>query len=168
MHTVKNDIAQWDPQGIFPNFFPEVAASEQAIAQTESALGVVLDSEHRSFLSFADGWRCFHHSVNLMGTAALVSGPDRDAALEAFTYAPEVLEEDLRIPAERLLPIAATPVEADVFVMPITNGRVDPIVHWLAEGELIDTYTSFGEYFASMILYARKLLTDMKSGRYNR
>lgn len=39
-----------------------------------------------------------------------------------------------------------------MFVMPVGDrGRVDPRVHWLAEGESIDTFETFGQFFVSMI-----------------
>ncbi|WP_314649331.1 hypothetical protein [uncultured Microbacterium sp.] len=72
------------------------------------------------------------------GTRELVDGPLRAAALQSFEYAPELLEDYGWSPA-LLLPIAASLAQADVFVMPVgDHGRVDPRVHWLAEGELIE------------------------------
>lgn len=161
MVMVKRDLAEWDPKGIFPNFLPEVAATEEAIRDAEQSLGVTFDKEHRGFLAFADGWKCFHQNVTLMSTGELVSGPLRDAALEAFEYAPEALEE-LGRPPEGLLPIAASLEQADVFVMPIDDGVVGRQVHWLAEGEVVDTFESFGQYFVSMIEYTKRRISKLQ------
>ncbi|MBO0981433.1 SMI1/KNR4 family protein [Microbacterium sp. SD291] len=161
MVMVKQNLAAWDPKGIFPNHLPEVAATEESIHVAEQALGVRFDREHRGFLSFADGWKCFHQSITLLGTTELVAGPLRDAALEAFEYAPELLEE-LGRSTESLLPIAASLEQADVFVMLIDDGSVGPKVLWLAEGELIDTFDSFGQYFISMIEYTNRRITKMQ------
>lgn len=161
MVMAKRDLAEWDPKGIFPNHLPEVAATEEQISDAERALGVALDTEHRGFLSFADGWVCFHQYVTLLGTSGLVAGPLRDAALESFDYAPEALEE-LGRSSEGLLPIAASLEQADVFVMPIDDGVVGRRVHWLAEGEVVDTFESFGQYFVSMIDYTKRRIGKLQ------
>lgn len=161
MVMVKRDLAEWDPKGIFPNRLPEVAATEEQIRGVERALGVTLDAEHRGFLGFADGWTCFHQNITLFGTRELVGGPLHDAALEAFEYAPEALDE-LGRSAEALLPIAASLEQADVFVMPIDDGVVGRQVHWLAEGEVIDSFDSFGQYFVSMIEYTKRRISKMQ------
>jgi len=162
MVTVKQGLAAWDPKGIFPHHLPEVAATPENIDAAEAALGISLDAEHRAFLTYADGWQAFYQDVTLMGAAQLVRSPARDAALEAFTYAPEVLEEDLHRRPDRLLPIAASTTQADVFCMPVDDGRAGSRVFWLAEGELIDTFDSFGQYFVSMIDYTKEQIADMQ------
>lgn len=162
MVMVKRDLAVLDPKGIFPNHLPEVAATEQEIRDAEQALGVAFDREHRGLLGFANGWKCFDQSVTLLSTSELVGGALRDSALEAFEYAPEPLEELGRTP-EALLPIAASLEQADVFVMPIDGGVVGRQVHWLAEGEVIDTFESFGQYFVSMIEYTKRRIGNLQS-----
>lgn len=160
MVMVKRDLAGYDPQNAFPNHLPEVAAPPQKIDETEQSLAIVLDPEHRAFLSFADGWKCFHQHVTLLSTSELIAGPLRDAALEAFEYAPEALEE-LGRTADGVLPIAASLEQGDVFVMPIDDGVVGQRVYWLAEGEVIDTFESFGQYFVSMIEYTRRRISKL-------
>ena len=82
MVMVKRDLAGYDPQNAFPNHLPEVAAPPQKIDETEQSLAIVLDPEHRAFLSFADGWKCFHQHATLLSTSGLIAGPLRDAALD--------------------------------------------------------------------------------------
>ncbi|WP_206477142.1 SMI1/KNR4 family protein [Microbacterium sp. KRD172] len=161
MVMTKQNLAAWDPKGLFPNHLPEVAATEESIREAELALGVTFDKEHRGFLGFADGWKCFHQEVTLLGSRELVAGELREAALESFEYAPEMLEE-LGRSAEELLPIAASLEQADVFVMLIEEGAVGPRVLWLAEGELIDTFDSFGQFFVSMIEYTKRRIDKMQ------
>ena len=161
MVMVKRDLAAVDLAGVFPNHLPAVAATEDRIRAAERALAISLDGEHRTFLGFADGWRCFHQHVTLLGTGELVAGPLRDAASEAFLHAPEALD-DLGLSSERVLPVAASLEQADVFVMPIEGGIVGPPVHWLAEGEVVDTFESFGEYFVSMIDYTRRRVAKLR------
>ncbi|MBP1325382.1 hypothetical protein JOF28_000614 [Leucobacter exalbidus] len=161
MVMTKQNLAAWDPNELFPNHLPEVAATEELIHQVEQALTVRLDKEHRGFLGFADGWNCFHQEVTLLGTTGLVAGDLRDTAFEAFEYAPEFLEE-LGRSTEELLPIAASNEQGDVFVMLIEDGVVAPKVFWIAEGELIDTFDSFGQYFVSMIEYTKRRIAKMQ------
>ena len=161
MLVAKQALAAVDPAGIFPFRYPEVAATEESVVTAERALGIELDAEHRGFLRYADGWDCFYQSVTLLSTAELIRGPLHDAAVEAFDAAPEPLE-DLRREASTLLPIAASTVQADVFAMPIDNAVVGRAVFWFAEGELIDTFESFGAYFVSMIDYTHRRAAKMR------
>ncbi|MFT4213791.1 MAG: hypothetical protein QM622_03335 [Microbacterium sp.] len=162
MFTAKQELATVDPLGIFPFHYPEVAAAEEAIVATERVLGLAFDPEHRRFLGYADGWNCFYQSVTLMGTAGLAAGALRDAALEAFDYAPEPLEDLGRTPG-MLLPIAASFDQADVFAMPIDGAAVGRTVYWIAEGEIIDTFDTFGQYFVSMIDYTKRRIGKMQA-----
>lgn len=90
-----------------------------------------------------------------------MSGPLRDSALESFEYAPE-LNQDLGREPKSLLPIAASLEQADVFVMLIDDGTVGRQVLWLAEGELIDTFETLGQYFVSMIDYTKRRIVKMQ------
>ncbi|WP_300266777.1 SMI1/KNR4 family protein [Microbacterium sp.] len=157
----KQNLAAWDPKGIFPHQLPEVAAPEESINAAERSLGITFDSELRGFLGYADGWKCFHQSVTLFGAGELVGGPLRDSSLEAFEYAPEPLE-DLGRTTEDLLTIAASLEQADIFVMPIDDGVVGRNVHWLAEGEVIETFDTFGQYFVSMIEYTKRQISKLE------
>ena len=161
MVTAKQNLAAWDPNNLFPNLLPEMAASEESIDRAERVLGSRFDSDHRRFLRVADGWSCFHQEVTLLGTRTLVSGELRDGAVESFEYAPEMLEE-LGRPTEALLPIAASLEQDDVFVMLVGDGAVGPGVIWLAEGELIDTFESFGQFFVSMIEHTKRRTSKLK------
>ena len=47
--------------------------------------------------------------------------------------------------------------------MPVGDrGLVDPRVHWLAEGELIDTFETFGQFFVSMIDQTRYRVAKLR------
>lgn len=163
MVAVKQDLAAWDPKEVFPHHLPEVAATPETIEAAEGALGISLDDEHRSFLTYADGWKSFYQDVTLMGAAELVESPTREAALEVFRYGPELLEDVLRRSPEQLLAIAASKTQGDVFAMPVDDGQVGQRVFWLAEGELIDTFDSFGQYFVSMIDYTKRQIVQMQN-----
>jgi hypothetical protein len=53
-----------------------------------------------------------------------------------------------KVPRDRLLPIATTLEDRDLFVLDLETGEVI----WLA-GEEIDRYPNFDEYFAAMVAY---------------
>src|SRR5690625_7318597 len=106
MVTVKQGLAAWDPKGIFPHHLPEVAATPENIDAAEAALGISLDAEHRALLTYADGWQALYQDVALLGAAQVVRSPARDAALEAFTYAPAELEAHLHRRPDQRLPTA--------------------------------------------------------------
>lgn len=163
MVLAKQELAALDSRGIFPHHAPELAGSEEAISAAELELGVIFDAEHRGFLSYADGWRCFDICVMLLGTSELVEGPLREAAFEAFAVAPEPLEK-LGLSAATVLPIAASLEQADVYLMPIIDGQASPAVHWIAEGEVIDSFSTFGQFFASMIAYTRRRTAQLQQG----
>lgn len=162
MVMAKQALAAWDPRGIFPHRFPGVAAPPEAVDAAEAALGVRLDPEHRALLGHADGWEAFHQHVTLLGTDELTAGRLRDAGLDAVDHADEPLRL-LGCSPELLLPIAASLEQADVFVMPIRDGLVGRRVHWLAEGEVIDSFVSFGQFFVSMIDYTTRRAARLRA-----
>ncbi|WP_439591140.1 hypothetical protein [Microbacterium sp.] len=47
--------------------------------------------------------------------------------------------------------------------MPIVDGVIGRQVHWLAEGEVIDTFDDFGEYVASMIAYTKRRTSKLRA-----
>ncbi|MDQ8030786.1 MAG: SMI1/KNR4 family protein [Bordetella sp.] len=51
---------------------PMAGATEQQIEETESHLGVKLDSQHRNFLLHANGWTEFSGTFSLFGTDDLL------------------------------------------------------------------------------------------------
>ena len=151
MVLAKQALAVADPAGVFPHHYPSVAAASSAIEHLEQVMSVTLDAEHRSFLSFADGWRGFFHSVDLLSIAQLGEG-EGAVAKALLDDLPDALFDSIGTPRDSLLPIAASEFDIDIFVMPIAAGTVLPLVTWLA-GEEVDRFTSFASFFESMIQY---------------
>lgn len=161
MVLAKQALAAVDVDGVFPFHYPKIAAPLAAIEALEGERGFRLDAEHRAFLTFADGWPAFFHSVDLFGTSQL-AGDEARTAEELLAELPDALFEGLGSARESLLPIAASAVDTDVFVMPIADGAVQPGVIWLA-GEEVDRFESFGSFFESMIQYNLDTIEDLKA-----
>lgn len=116
------------------------------------------------FLGYANGWRCVFQEITLLSAAELARGPLHEAVVDGLQNIPEPMDALGRTP-QSLLPVAASLEQADIFVMPVDGGDVGSRVLWLAEGELIDTYDSFGEYFASMIAYTNRAVGKLADRR---
>lgn len=160
MVVTKEQLKKVDPEGLFPYFLPEVAATEQEVDVAERALGISLDEDHRTFLKFANGWKCFIQEITLLGAGDLGSGELWESAKSALRVSPETLEANAWS-IDDLIPIGASLAQADIFLMHVENGAVAPQVIWVAEGERIDTYDSFGQFFVSMIEYTRRRVRKM-------
>lgn len=155
MYSVRQQRERVEP-GLYPLTLPGVAATAQEVAGLEASLGITLDTEHRSFLTFANGWVCFHQMTTILSVEELQHGWLRDFAAEAFEYDETLQERGWNF--EATLPIAVSRDLGDVFLMPIVEGKVGAQVYWHAEGELIDTFDSFQQFFASMILYTKRAI----------
>jgi hypothetical protein len=60
-----------------------------------------------------------------------------------------------------VVPVAATTVDLDVFVMPVTGGRQVPPVVWLAGGE-IDRFATFDDFVLAMVEYNSRDLAALQ------
>lgn len=123
-----------------------------------------MDPEHRAFLSYANGWPDFHQVTDLLSLEGIRDLRKQILDSSSSDSADEELSEDVYQVTD-LLPIAASGEDIDIFVMPIIDKQVQSEVIWLAGGE-IDRYSSFVEFFASMIEYAKELTQDVRAGKF--
>ena len=65
---------------------------------------------------------------------------------------------------QELLPIAATSVDKDLFVMTLPNSQSPGIVLWFA-GEEVDRFQSFDDYFLAMVEYGRQDIQWFKENK---
>jgi len=157
MVQIKQAISETDAEGIWEFHLPRVAATSEAHAAVEIALGLRLDPEYREFLGYADGWPSFFQSVDLFGVEDLCGGPRMDIARQMLTAVEPAVLEQAGLRDVRLLPIAATTVDLDLFVMPVVDGGQEPPVVWLA-GYEVDRFETFEDFALAMIEYnAREL-----------
>jgi hypothetical protein len=126
-----------------------------ALIAVERTLGP-LPAEYREFLLKADSWPCFYQWVDLFGTKDLL-GPKSVAASR--------LAETLRragVAVDRsLLPIAMTRGEtsdhlgSDLFLIG-TRAEALGTVSWFGGEELVEVFSNFAQWFASMTAYSQQ------------
>jgi hypothetical protein len=161
MALVKQKLAEVDTEGLWEHRLPRVAASQERLREVEAHLGEALDPSYRDFLRHADGWPAFYQTVDLFGSDDLLGG-------ERFRHAEEMLgyaeDEQLASPGLRrdLLPIAASAVDLDLFVMTRRSSARPGTVIWLAGSE-VDRFPSFDEYFLAMIDYNRTEVQSLQA-----
>jgi hypothetical protein len=161
MALVKQRLAEVDTERLWEYHLPRVAASEERLQQVEAHLGQALDPSYRAFLRHADGWPAFYQSVDLFGSEELLGS-------ERFQHAEEMLgyleQEQPAASGMRggLLPVAASPVDLDLFVIPRRSSAHPGTVIWLAGSE-IDRFPSFDEYFLAMIDYNRAEIQSLQA-----
>jgi hypothetical protein len=159
MALVKQRLAQVDAEGLWEYHLPRAAASEERVREVEAHLGQALDLSYRAFLRHADGWLAFYQTVDLFGSAELLGGERFQHAQEMLGYLQE--EQPAASGPSDLLPIAASPVDLDLFVMTPHSSSRPATVIWLAGSE-IDRYPSFDEYFLAMIDYNRNEIQNLQ------
>lgn len=161
MALVKQRLAEVDTERLWEYHPPRAAASEERLQEVEAHLGEALDPSHRAFLRHADGWPAFYQTVDLFGSEDLLGGERFQHAEEMLGY----LEEEqsaARGGRSALLPIAASPVDLDLFVMTRRSSSGPGTVIWLAGSE-IDRYPSFDQYFLAMIDYNRNEIQNLQA-----
>jgi hypothetical protein len=114
---VKQKLAEVDTKGLWRYHLPALAATEEKVRAVEARLGEPLDPGYRAFLSHADGWPAFLQTVDLFGTADLQGGDRGRHGAEMLSHVEDVVLTKGGLRREDLLPIAATPVDLDLFVM---------------------------------------------------
>lgn len=151
---IKQRIADVDREGIWPHKLPRVAATESQLREVERHLGEPLDPDHRTFLKCAGGWPAFFQTVDLFGPEELLGRERFRHAMEMLSYVEEDVLKASRVRREQVLPIAASAVDLDLFVMTRRSSPQPGIVIWFAGSE-VDRFPSFDEFFLAMMDYNR-------------
>ena len=151
--TVQQACMRVDVDGLWEYSLPELRASEQEIADAERQLGCRLPEQYRSFLLYANGWRCFYQDVHLFGTSDLRGGKLFDRVREFLQIdIDDGPEGALDFDIDDVLPIAASMTQTDTFVIGKVGTPKEGHVIWQAGG-VIEEYDSFVEYFRAMVAY---------------
>jgi len=161
MIYVKQELMKQDVNGIWPHYFPEVAANDEDIRQAETSLGFEIDQCYSEFLKTANGWKGFFQTVDLFGTNELSNPTIMQYVFSLLNAVEECVVESTGFSREELLPFAATRFDKDLFVITGQSSHKPGTVIWLA-GEEIDRYSSFEEFFLAMIDYNRLLIQNMQ------
>jgi hypothetical protein len=161
MALVKSELAKADTGKLWPYHLPRVAATQAQISAAESCLGHKLDEEYAQFLRHANGWPAFYQSVQLFGTEELLGNAAMENALRTVSYLEENVLKTSGVDRAALLPIAATDVDMDLFVIDRTGSPARARVIWFA-GTEVQRFDSFNEYFLAMVDYNRAELAALK------
>lgn len=157
MILVKQDMEKNDREELWEYYLPEVAATEECLAEVEKKLGFLLDIQYKEFLKHANGWKAFYQSVDLFGTDELLTSSNMDYAMSILEAIEDSVLKSSGVARDQILPIAATKVDKDLFVITKPTSSNSGIVIWFA-GDEIDRFDSFTEFFLSMIDYNREEL----------
>mgnify|MGYP000968954318 CR=1 FL=1 len=163
--VVRQRLDELDSVPVWSYPLPHVAVDEEGLQVTERSLGMPLDPQYRGFLRHADGWPKFYQDVDLFGTRELLSGPEHDSAKETL----DVLDgagslARVGLTKDSLLPIAASALQTDLFVMADRGGEHAHVL-WLA-GDLVEEFPSFSEYFLAMLDYERRQIVYFETGQW--
>jgi hypothetical protein len=159
--SIKESIASYDPDGVFPWCLPEVAAPKEKLDQVERALGVSLPVELKAFLSHADGWRGVLVRADLFGSEDLVS---KGKALLEREDVVRFLEK-VAINAQEVLVIGASDTEKTMFLLRLDSSHIGQII-WYDEEE-IECFPSFRSFFSCVTEHNVELLGEVRSGRWS-
>lgn len=156
---IKQAIDDADVEGLWEFRLPDPAADDDDLRDAEVAVGAHLDPQYREFLTYANGWPSFFHTIDLFGTDDLGGGARLDVAHQKLDALDPLVLARAGLKRDAVLPIASTTEDLDLFVMPIVDGRQVPPVVWLA-GDEVDRFTSFEAYVLAMVDYnAHELAT---------
>jgi hypothetical protein len=152
---VKQKLAELGSRGLWQHRLPSVAATEGRLKSVEAHLGEALDPDYLAFLLHADGWLAFYQTVDLFGSDDLMGNHRFHRATEMLRYVDDSVLISGGLRREDLPPIAASPVDLDLFVMTRRSA-------WLAGSE-IDRFPSFDEYFIATVDYNRLEVQHLQS-----
>lgn len=159
---IQQRLRELDRRKLWQYFLPEIAASEDEIAATEQALGYRLDSSYRQFLRYANGWRSFFQDVDILGTKGLAGGAVAHAALAQLdAIEPEIFADNVGLDIGDVLPIAASTLQSDMFLLGLPRSKEPGIVVWFA-GYQIERFANFEEFYLSMLDYNRRRITKFE------
>jgi hypothetical protein len=158
---IKQSIDEADAKRLWEYHLPGVANTEAELQGVERSLQESLDPDHRAFLKAAGGWPAFYQTVDLFG-AKDFAGERYQRAEEMLSYVEDNIFDKIGFSREQVYPIAASPVDLDLFVITRRATASPGMVIWLA-GYEVDRFATFGDFFASMVAYNRRELEHLRS-----
>jgi hypothetical protein len=163
---VRQRLHELDVSCIWSYPFPRLAAKRSDIDTISEKIGEALDSDYSNFLINANGWPKFYQDVDLFGTPQLLCSDAYANALNSIRILDDLgALRIIRVDSADIYPIAASEVQTDLFAL-YHGGEISRNGHvlWLA-GELIEEFSSFTEFFLSMIDYQRRQISLFENSR---
>ena len=142
--------ADW--KGLWDYAIPHLHATKDAVASTEAQLGFRLPESYRNFLLASNGWPCFYLDMTAFSTSDLLSGELHEAGQTQLKLEEcvEAMAADGVIAADHF-PVAASLVQTDVALMGKPGTPAEGTVSWVRNGEVIERYDDFLDYYLSMM-----------------
>jgi len=162
MVYIKQTIFELDAEHLWEYRLPRVASTEAELLAVEASLGEQLNPEYRSFLGYAGGWPAFYQTVDLFGPFDVADSTIFSQAMEMLASIENVVLDGSQLRREDLIPIAATSLDLDLFVITRRSSPSPGQVIWFAGGE-VDRFPSFGEYFLAMMEYNRREIERLRT-----
>ena len=153
--------ADW--KGIWNYAVPHVHATEETVASTEAQLGFRLPESYRGFLLASNGWPYFYLDMTAFSTSDLLGGELHEAGQTQLELEEcvEAMAADGVIAADHF-PVAASLVQTDVALMGKPGTPAEGTVSWVRNGEVIERYNDFLDYYLSMMELNKLDTADLK------
>ena len=153
--------ADW--KGLWDYAIPHLHATEDAVASTEAQLGFRLPESYRGFLLASNGWPYFFQNMSILSTSDLLSGELHKASQTQLELEEcvEAMAADGVITTDHF-PVAASLVQTDVALMGKPGTPAEGTVSWVRNGEVIERYDDFLDYYLSMMELNKLDTADLK------
>jgi len=149
---IKEKIYELDSLKLWEYHLPNVSAKEKQIDNLQKECKNKLPSKYIDFLKYANGWKSFYQNVDLFGISDFHDSKRQRYVGTIYSQLPDSIKDK-----EKLVPIASTYQDIDLFCINIETGEVI----WFAGGE-IDKFNDFNDFFLAMIDYNREELRDLQ------
>ena len=161
MVKVLQEMSQVDTEHLWEYHLPGLAATSEQLAAIEIKLGEPLDPIYCSFLEVAGGWRSVYQMVDLFGPEDLLRGEASDRARRQLAYLDDEVLQSSGVRRDDLLPIACSSDSKTLFVLGLGRSSIPGRIVWF-HGVEVDRFTSFLEFFTSLIEYNRLEVGDLR------
>jgi hypothetical protein len=161
--NLKQTVKKLDVGRRWPHFFPEVAATEFQLLEVEKELGYVLDPIYRGFLTYANGWKGFYQTVHLFGTRELKGSAIMKRADQLLQAVEESRIDKTEFAREDFLPIAASPITRELFIITKPESQAPGVVIWFSAAEAM-MFFNFREFFLAMTVLNRDAAHELRFG----
>ena len=134
-----------------------------APASTEAQLGLRLPESYRGFLLASNGWPYFFQNMSILSTSDLLSGELHKASQTQLELEEcvEAMAADGVIATDHF-PVAASLESIDVALMGKPGTPAAGTVSWVRNGEVIERYDDFLDYYLSMMELNKLDTADLK------
>ena len=153
--------ADW--KGLWDYAIPHLHASEETVAHTEAQLGFRLPESYRGFLLASNGWPYFYQNMSILSTSDLLGGELHEAGQTQLELEEcvEAMAAGGVIAADHF-PVAASSTQTDVALMGKPGTPAEGTVSWVRNGEVIERYDDFLDYYLSMMELNKLDTADLK------